>query len=257
MPHPLAGKRIAITRPEAQTADFVAALRQAGAVPIIFPTIQIAPIPDNAPLDSALRNLNRYDWVVFTSINGVKVALERMRALGLAPTDLNVCHVAVIGPATAAALTEHGVRVDVQPTEYIAEAIVVALAGHQSLAGQRFLLLRADIARPTLRDELIVSGAVVDEIPVYQTVRGNPDPSAYAELRHGVDVLTFTSSSTVRHFFDLLGDEAPIIGHSALIACIGPITAKTAQDMGLRVDLVAEEYTIPGLMAALTEKLKV
>ncbi|MCC7448521.1 MAG: uroporphyrinogen-III synthase [Anaerolineae bacterium] len=257
MTHPLAGKRIAITRPEAQAADFVAALRQAGAIPIIFPTIQIAPIPDNEPLDSALRNLNHYAWVVFTSVNGVKVALDRLHELGLALTDLNQCRVAVIGPATAAALTEHGVRVDVQPAEYIAEAIVVALAGHHSLADQRFLLLRADIARPALRDELIASGAIVDEIPVYQTVQGNPEQSAYAELRTGVDVLTFTSSSTVRHFFDLLGAEAPIIGQSALIACIGPITAKTAQEMGLRVDLVAEEYTIPGLMAALTEKLNV
>ncbi len=240
MTHPLAGKRIAITRPEAQTADFVAALRQAGAVPIIFPTIQIAPIPNNSPLDSALRNLKRYDWVIFTSVNGVKVALDRMREIDLAPSALNVCQIAVIGPATAAALMEHGVRVDVQPTEYIAEAIVVALAGNKPLAGQRFLLLRADIARPTLRDELIASGANVDEIPVYHTVRGNPDPSAYAELRAGIDVLTFTSSSTVRHFFDLLGDEALIIGNGALVACIGPITAKTAQEMGLRVDLIAD-----------------
>ena len=247
----LAGKRIVITRPGAQAQQFVTMLRQAGAVLIIFPTIQIEPIPNNVQLVTALDQLSGYDWVVFTSVNGVNIVLDQLGDVA----QLNRSKIAVIGPATANALREQGVRVDLQPDEYVAEGLADALIARENVQGLRFLLLRADIARPTLREQLVAHRALVDEIPVYRTVRGQPDPAAYAELRAGVDVITFTSSSTVRYFFDLLGDEALSIASSGRIACIGPVTARTAQDYGLGVNLVADDYTISGLVSSLTEKL--
>lgn len=250
----LAGKRIVSTRPEAQTSEFITLLSEAGATPVIFPTIAIMPVPDNPALDHALGNLRDYRWLVFTSANGVRVVVERLKALGLGPAALGACRIAVIGPATAAELAVHGLQADLKPEEFVAEALAEALLAFGPIDRQRFLLLRADIARATLHQQLLAHGAIVDEIPVYQTVRGTPDPAAYAELRSGVDVITFTSSSTVRYFFDLLSEEAPSIARHAMIACIGPVTAQTARELGLRVDLVAEEYTIPGLVQALKER---
>ena len=185
----LSGKRVVITRPEAQAQPFIDALVAAGAQPILFPTIQIAPIPDNASLDSALVRLTAYDWVVFTSVNGVQVTLERMRMLNIACETLNACHIAAIGPATSAALIDSGIRVTLQPDEYVAEAMVDTLAKRDAIGGQKFLLLRADIARPTLREQLTAGGGLVDEIPVYQTVCGQPDPEAFAELLAPADIL--------------------------------------------------------------------
>ncbi len=252
---PLAGKRIVITRAAAQAQPMLDALRTVGAVPILFPTIQIAPIADNVPLDSALQHVDEYDSVIFTSVNGVDVVLDRMRALHIAPTRLNALCVIVIGPATATALHDHGVRVDVQPPEYVAESIVETLRAQNAIAGRRFLLLRADIARATLREQLIAGGAAVAEIPVYHTIHGTPSALTFDEMRAGVDIITFSSSSTVRNFCDLLGDEAHTLTERALIACIGPITAQTARELGLRVDVVANDYTIAGLLTALTEHL--
>ena len=251
----LVGKRILITRPEAQSSAFIQMLNNAHAVPIVFPTIAIEPISDNTALESALSKLDAYDWAVFTSVNGVRLVLERMQSLGLKPAKLNSCRVAAIGPATAAELQSRGIRVDLQPERYIAESIFESLVENGSIAGKRFLLLRADIARATLREQLSAKGGLVDEIAVYNTVKGNPDPESYAELRAGVDIVTFTSSSTVRYFFELLGSEALPLVRDALVACIGPITAQTAQEFGLKVDLVAEEYTIPGLLKALSERM--
>ncbi len=247
----LEGKRIVITRPEAQAQEFVDFLRQAGAFPIIFPTIQIAPLMDNKRLDLALMRLANYDWIIFTSANGVRVACDRLQMLGQPVSLLSKCQIAVIGPATAATLSSYGLRVALQPEEYIAESIFEVLLEQGSIAGKRFLLLRADIARTTLREQLVANGAMVDEIPVYRTVRGEPDLAAYAQLRSGVDIITFTSSSTVRFFFELLGVEAQKVAGKAVIACIGPITAQTARSLGLNVDIVADEYTVTGLISAL------
>jgi len=251
----LSGKRVVITRPAAQAQPFIDALVAAGAKPILFPTIQIVPIKANGPLDSALARLSTYDWIVFTSVNGVNVALERMRMLNIPFDALNARQVAAIGPATSAALSDFGVRITLQPDEYVAEAIVERLAGRRAIAGQRFLLLRADIARSTLREQLIAGGGLVDEIPVYQTVRGQPDPSIFVELRRGIDVITFTSSSTVRFFFALLGDEAIKVAASAQIICIGPITAQTARESGLHVAAIAQDYTVAGLLTVMQEAL--
>src|SRR5262249_29159973 len=163
----------------------------------------IVPLADNTHLDDALKNLDRYDWIIFTSANGVRVACERLQSLGESISGLSARQIAVIGPATAATLSGYGLNTALQPDEYIAESIYDSLSERESIAGKKFLLLRADIARPTLREQLVKAGAIVDEIPVYRTVRGNPDPAAYAQLRSGVDIITFTSSSTVRYFFEL------------------------------------------------------
>lgn len=256
MSHPLAGKRIVVTRPEAQAQQFINRLRQAEAIPIIFPTIEIVPLADTTQLDRALQNLPAYDWVIFTSVNGVHIVCERIKALALPLSLLDTRQIAVIGPATAAILASYGLHAALQPDEYVAEAIVEALSQQGVVMGKRFLLLRADIARAVLREQLIANGALVDELPVYHTVRGQPDPTAFAELRAGVDIITFTSSSTVRFFFQLLNDEAHRITADARIACIGPITAETARQMGLHVDLVAADYTVSGLMMALSETLE-
>ncbi len=249
----LSGKRIVITRPEAQAQSFIRLLQEAGAIPIIFPTIEITPLTDTTVLDAVLNRLSTYDWVIFTSVNGVRITCERLQTLQLPLSILNQRQIAVIGPATAATLRGYGLIPALQPGEYIAEAILESLAERGSISGQHFLLLRADIARAALRDGLIEWGAQVDEVAVYHTIRGAPQAHAYAELRAGVDVITFTSSSTVQFFCELLGDDALSIAGRALIACIGPITAQTAREKGLRVDLIANEYTITGLLNALLE----
>jgi uroporphyrinogen-III synthase len=251
--HPLAGKRIVTTRAEGQTRELIATLESVGAVPIVFPTIEIVPLSDAEydPLDTALKNLHMYHWIIFTSVNGVRNVIDRMRSLGLPLELLKACQIAAIGPATEGLLREHGLDPALRPPEYVAEAILAELRARAPLTGQRFLLLRVDVARAVLREQLRAAGAEVDEIHVYRTTLGRPSPEAFAELRAGVDVITFTSSSTVRNFFALLGDDAQTLAAHALIACIGPITAGTAREMGLRVDLQASEYTVGGLLSVL------
>lgn len=255
MSHPLTGRQVVATRAEGQAAEFIALLREAGAVPIIFPTIEIVPLEDYMELDAVLGRLHDYDWAIFTSINGVKSVMARMNVLGKSPTDFNVCNIVAVGATTEAVIREYGINIALRPDEYVAEAIMAGLAERGPIAGKRFLLLRVDTARAVLRDQLIVAGGLVVEVAVYRTAIGKPDAAAFAELRKGADVITFTSSSTVRNFFTLLGDEALTIANKAQIACIGPITAQTAREHGLHVDVVATDYTISGLMRALTDLL--
>ncbi len=254
MAHPLTGKRIVITRPESQANHFAEALRAVGAVPILFPTIQIVPIQEYSSLDQALHHLDRFDWVVFTSVNGVQDVLARLRTLGLSPALLNQAKVAVIGPSTAQALIDNGLSVDLQPSEYVAEALFEALRTQGDLAGRRILLLRAEVARPMLHQALIKAGALVEEIHVYRTVRGQPTDEAFAQVRAGVDVVTFTSPLTATSFCELLPDDADRIARSALAASIGPITAEALDKLKLPFQhrLVAAEYTVSGLLNILS-----
>ncbi|MBI5567546.1 MAG: uroporphyrinogen-III synthase [Chloroflexi bacterium] len=243
---PLEGKRILVTRPRAQAAELCDKLTAHGAIPIIFPTIEIAPLTDVSELDRAMRELNTYDWIIFTSVNGVKAFWDRLDLGGLQDLRGLPSHIAAIGPATARALEAHGMTVTLIPDEYVAEAIVENIG---SVQGQRILLPRADIAREALALELQKRSALVDEIAAYRTLPAAPDPIGLAELRRGVDVITFTSSSTVRNFVALAGQDS--ILPNTIIACIGPITATTARELGLPVDIVATEYTMSGLVAAL------
>jgi uroporphyrinogen-III synthase len=244
--HWLSGRRVVVTRPEGQSEELCDRLRVMGAEPITFPVIAIAAPEAGGPLDQAIAHLDRYDWVIFTSVNGVEQFWDRLTGMRT-PLDTSPIRgkVAAIGPTTAGALTERGVVVDLMPDEYRAEAILDEIG---DVAGQCVLLPRADIARPALAKGLRAMGAAVDEVAAYHTVPGQPSPDAFDALRAGVDVITFTSSSTVRNFLALT--KGRDYGEP-LVACIGPVTADTARESGLRVDVVAEEYTIEGLLDAL------
>jgi uroporphyrinogen III methyltransferase/synthase len=244
----LTSKRVLITRPKAQAAPLIEKLASLGAVPVVCATIEIAPPQETAQFDQAIQHLSAYAWVIFTSVNGVAAFWQRLGALGKTSTALGPVRVAAIGPATAQALNERGVQPNFVPQEYVAEAI---LAGLGDVQGQRILLPRADIARKALVEELEKRGALPDEIAVYQTRPAALDAATLAELEKGIDIATFTSSSTVRNFFELLGDRASGVLRGALIACIGPITAETARAKGLAVDIVAPVYTVDGLVDAL------
>ncbi len=252
----LAGRRVVITRPEEQTGDLCERLLALGAEPILFPVIAIVPPEPGGPVDDAIARLADYDWLIFTSVNGVEYFWARLAELSSSVNENGRAgaifqgKVAAIGPKTAEVLHSHGLAVHLVPGEYRAEAILDEIG---DIAGQRILLPRADIARPALARGLRARGAQVDEVMAYRTVQAHPSPAAFEALRSGVDVLTFTSSSTVRHFVAL---TAGLDYGDPLIACIGPVTADTAHELGLRVDIVAEEYTIDGLVRALKDGLE-
>jgi len=249
---PLAGRRIVVTRARDQAGDLVQALAALGADVIAAPTIRIEPLADLGPLRTALADLARYQWLVFTSQNTVRVVCDRLPEWGLDPHALSRVPVAAIGPATAEALAERGVTAALVPERFVAEAVVEALVRRGDVRGKRILLPRALEARDTLPDGLRARGAVVDVIPVYQATRETGDGSVLAaEIRSGgIDAITFTASSTVRHFVDLVGAEAATSGRYAA-AVIGPITAATARSLGIGVAVEAEQYTVPGLVEAL------
>lgn len=246
----LTGKRILVTRPRAQAGALIERLASLGAQPVVFPTIEIAAPEDPAALDRAITDLQRYTWVIFTSVNGVAAFWQRLAELGRGSQDFDGVQVAAIGPATAQALRERGVEPRFVPAEYVAEAI---LPGLGEVRGQRILLPRADIARKALVNALLEQGALPDEIAVYRTVAPVPDAQALADLEQGIDIATFTSSSTVRNFYQILGERAASLLRGAVVACIGPVTARTAQDLGLRVDITAVDYTVDGLVSALLD----
>jgi uroporphyrinogen III methyltransferase/synthase len=251
---PLFGRRIVVTRAREQASDFKTLLAELGACCIEFPTIGIEPPPSWEPLDAGVSHLQTYDWVVFTSVNGVRFFMERLRFAGLDARQLHGLRLAAIGPKTAEALEQRGLRPDLVPEEYRAESILDGLSSEQ-LKGRRFLLPRAMVARDVLPETLRRKGAHVDVVPAYQTVLPRERSTEVAErLRSGeVDCLTFTSSSTVSNFFSLFENDSIIpLLKGVCIACIGPITAKTAQQHGLEVDVMPSEYTIAGLARAIS-----
>jgi uroporphyrinogen III methyltransferase/synthase len=258
---PLLGQRVLVTRPAHQSADFIAALRALGADPISFPTIEIKPAADTTALDEAIRKLGDwrnyqlsiinyqlpYNWLVLTSANGVAAFWDGLARAGLDSRCLAPLKIAAIGPATAESLKRRGITPDLIPGVYTAEGILDAFDRLGPAAGQRFLLARADIARKTLADGLQARGALVEEIATYQTApiqNGAPPPQA--------DIVTFTSSSTVQGYVNCLQGRPPaeVLRHSRVV-CIGPITASTAERLGVPVSAVAEKYTIEGVLEAL------
>jgi uroporphyrinogen III methyltransferase / synthase len=250
---PFAGRRIAVTRPRARAAALVRGLERLGADVVVAPTIRVRPLPDLAPLGAALTRLSRYAWVIFTSQNAVDVVCDRLPDWGLTPRDLSRARIAAIGPATASALARRGVTAALVPPRFVAEALVAALGERGPLEGQRVLLPRAREARDALPAGLRARGALVDVIPIYETLREAGDGRALASdiLARRIDAITFTSSSTVRHFVDLVGREAATSGRFAA-AAIGPVTAATARELGIAVTIEASEYSVPGLLDALT-----
>lgn len=249
----LRGMRVVVTRPRAQAGPLADALTALGAQVILLPAIRLEPAADLTPLDRALRRLQAYAWVIFTSANAVRLTLERLAALGLPPAALAARGVAAIGPATAAALQAAGVHPAFVPEEFIAERVAEGLG---SVAGLRVLLPRAAGARPALPDLLRAAGALVEEIPLYRAVPHGPDAAACAKLARGVDVVTFTSPSTVEGFVQIvraLGLDPQRLPGDPAFVCIGPITAAAAAQAGLPPARVAQDYSAPGLVEALLQ----
>ena len=261
---PLAGRRIVVTRSRAQARVLRELLEADGAEVVEVPVIRIAPPDDYGPVDAAIERLAEYDWVVFTSQNAVDAFFDRLlqaRAGGIG--DLDRPRVAVIGPATARALRSRGLRPALAPQRFVAEALVEAFADEVAagaprgdLRGTRILLPRAAEARSVLPDGLRALGASVDVVPVYRVeAELDQHPEMRRRLSSAVDAVTFTSPSTVRNFVELLGADASRLLGGALVACIGPVTAAAARSRGLRVGLVADTYTVPGLVDALRRRL--
>jgi len=253
---PLAGKRILITRAREQASSFAQVLEAAGAEVVEFPTITFAPPESWVPLDTAIRRLRQYQLVIFTSSNGVRFFWDRLQKAGRDVRDLFGVTVCAIGPATAAALQSLGVRADIVPQEFKAEALVeavVAAVGIEGLRGTRVLLARAAEAREIIPEELTQRTAQVDVVPAYRTVKSAQDPVGLrAMLRDGrIHAVTFTSSSTVRYFLDLVGEETRELLKGVTVASIGPITAETAARYGIVSHIMPENYTIPALAEAL------
>jgi len=215
----------------------------------------VVPPNDTKPLDEAIERLATYDWLVFTSVNAVNFFFDRLFAVGRDVRDLHHMRTAVVGPATEKRLFDFGIKSDIVPQSYRAESVVKAFGG-QDVSGKKILLPRAKKARPVLPAELAKMGAVVDDITVYETQAVADDAhSLITKLKEdAVDLITFTSSSTVKNFYALLPpDPLETMLQGVSIASIGPITADTARDLGFKVDIIAESYTIPGLCEAIQQ----
>ncbi len=254
---PLFGKRVLVTRTRRQAGEMSRLLMREGADPVEFPAIELAPA-DPAAAQAAARRLAAvgYDWVVFTSANGVHEFFRHLDAVQLDSRAFGAARLAVVGPATARALHEYGLVPDVVPDRFVAEALLQALAD-VPLEGARVLLARAEDARALLPEGLRARGALVEDLPLYTARRpATADSALIGRLERGeIDIVTFTASSTVRGCLDLLDGRRELI-ESPLVACIGPVTAETARSLGLNVDLVSEEHTVPGLVAALRRRFE-
>lgn len=254
---PLFGKRVLVTRTRRQASSLARLLADEGAIPVELPSIEIEPIEDRESVESAIEGVRagEYTWCGFTSANAVELFLEHLSEHGLDARAFSGARIFAIGPATATALEARSLRPDVVPGEYVAEAVVKALSA-QVKPGDRVLLPRAESARAELVRGLEALGATVDEVPIYRAVvPTDTSPEVLADLREGrMDIATFTASSTVRNLVAMLGDASGLTGpNRPLIACIGPVTAETAHELGLTVDVTATEYTVEGLMAALRD----
>ena len=253
---PLFGKGIVITRPEPQADEMAELLLREGARVIRFPTVRIAPPESWEGLDGALAHIEDYRWVVFTSANGVGFFLRRLKEVGRDVRDLKGVGICTIGPATAAAVEEMGLRVDIVPREFVSEGVVKAFQA-VDLDGKRVLLPRAAVARDVIPRGLTELGAKVDVVVAYRTVNsGRKRPELDKLIGEGrVDVITFTSPSTVSNFFEIMGKDYALPA-DVKIACIGPVTEKAAVRAGLRVDIFQESYTVPGLVQSLLKYYK-
>jgi uroporphyrinogen III methyltransferase/synthase len=252
---PLAGKRIIITRARSQTSRLARLIADAGGEIIEFPTIEIQPPESFAGLDAAIERITGYDWVIFTSVNGVEAFRNRIVALGKSMTDLEAIKIGAIGPETAKRVTAAGLQAALVPQRYQAEGIL-DLLNPEIMRGKKVLIPRAAKAREILPETLRHWGAQVDVVEAYRTVMPAKNNSALRDLlgQGKIDMITFTSSSTVTNF-SLLFDRQKLasILDGIAIACIGPITRQTVEDLGGRADIVSERFTIPGLAQAIVD----
>lgn len=251
---PLFGKTVVVTRKGDQAEGMIDRLRELGAEPFFFPVIETV-APDNwAPLDEALNNLSRYDGLIFTSVNGVQFFSQRLKEIQQDIRNLKGVRVFTIGPKTAEAVRDLGICVDVVPEDFVAESLIDSI-GKENITGKRFLIPRATVAREILPEKLREMGAQVDVAPAYKTILpGLKSDTLAKRLKSGdIQVLTFTSSSTVKNFLALTGESLIPEIKKTRIACIGPVTAKTAEDAGLTVDILPKEYTVSSLLDAIED----
>jgi uroporphyrinogen III methyltransferase/synthase len=249
---PLFGKTLVVTRPEEQSEAFMHGLLERGAEPFLFPVIETVPPEDWGPLDTAIQKLDSYDGLIFTSVNGVKFFMRRLKKKGKDVRELKGLRLYAIGSKTEKEVNALGINVDVVPEDFVAESLIDSLK-KENIKGKKFLLPRATVARETLPDQLRELGATLDVAPAYQTVRPKTDTKdLIRRIKEGsIHAVTFTSSSTVTHFMALVGDKLKPQLAKIAVACIGPVTAKTAEKAGLKVDIMAEEYTVDGLIHAM------
>jgi uroporphyrinogen III methyltransferase/synthase len=255
---PLFGKRIIVTRSRDQASTFAEMLIDRGATTIEFPTIDVVPPASWDELDSAIDAVETYDWIIFTSANAVKFFMERLRGSGKDLRLLKGVNICTVGPKTAESLEQYGLRADMIPAEFKAEGVLAALGGVK-VKGQRFLIPRAKVAREIIPEKLREQGAEVTIAVAYENVRPAADTDRIKKMfmESKVTAVTFTSSSTVHNFIEILGQkEYKALLTGITIACIGPVTAKTAEDFGMKTDIMPKEYTIPAFVDAIVEHYK-
>lgn len=255
---PLWGKRVVITRAADQSAGLEAALSAVGAECILFPTLVFEAMPDARMFDSAVARLSDHDWLVLTSSNGVHFFFERLGQQRL-PESVRI---AVVGSATNAALAKLGYAADLMPEEFTGGELAQYFESSDvALDGRSILLPQGNLARPLLKEQLEAQGADVHAVSVYQTLPAQPSTEAAKELQGGVDAITFTSPSTIAYFSEIVQDfarqadginiELDTLRRDAAIACIGPVTAKAAQDLGWDPHVIADPHTAAGLVQGL------
>lgn len=251
---PLFGRRIVVTRSREQASVLSEAISALGGEVFEFPTIRIEPPEDWSALDAAIRSAAEYDWLIFTSVNGVKIFFQRLRELGCDIRAFSRAAVAAIGPGTRSELEERGLLVNYMPEEFRANAIAAGLK-ERAGTGARVLLPRADIAPDSLPRALMASSFVVDNVVAYRTVPERRNAAVLREMltAGAVDAVTFTSSSTVRNFVAAFEPGAAELLKGVVVASIGPVTSATAQELGLKVDVEARRYTIDGLVEAVVK----
>jgi uroporphyrinogen-III synthase len=261
---PLSGVKVLVGRARHQASALSSGLRDLGADVLEIPFIEIRKPRSYKALDVALKQLSEYDWLILTSVNGVEALWERLRKLHVGAKPMRQLKIAAIGPATRQAIEKHGVKVNVVPKEYVAESVVTSL--RRKVKGKRVLLARAKVARDVIPRELRRLGAEVDVVEAYETVIPQASRqrlrSALASQGRRPDWIAFTSSSTVRNFVALLGESRGRVGRDhrgkednrVRLASIGPVTSSTLRGFGLPVDVEAAEYTIPGLIKAISSR---
>jgi uroporphyrinogen III methyltransferase/synthase len=253
---PLFGKKVLVTRSRTQASRLVGLLKDLGAEPIELPSIQVEPLEDYTALDGALTRLPEFGWVIFASANAVESVFQRLEKQGRDSRAFAGTNIGAIGPATAAALATRGLKADFVPERSISESVVEELSKLEwsgDWNGTGVLLPSADIGRDALAKGLASLGANVERVTAYRTTPslGMADRAQEA-FESGIDAVTFTSSSTVQNLVDMLNGNKSLLQNLPLI-CIGPTTAATAKDLGLKVDLVAQEHTVEGLVSAVVE----
>jgi uroporphyrinogen-III synthase len=247
---PLAGIHVLVGRAPHQASALSSGLVALGAEVLSIPFIEIRKPTSYRPLDSALKKIGDYDWLVLTSVNGVEALWTRAEKLSVSKRSFEHLKIAAIGPATRSAMEKQGLKVDVVPEKYVAESVVESL--REQIAGKRVLLTRAKVAREVIPDELRKLGAQVNVVEAYQTIvprRSRERLRSALKSKRRPDVIAFTSSSTVRNFMELLGRRITRKQLEGIqFASIGPVTSSTLRELGLPVHIEAKQYTIPGLI---------